>query len=286
MRHLALTSALLAASLAGPASAADPPPPAPSTPPAPAPPTASAAPTAPAAPTATPPGYPPGYVPPGYPQGYPPPGYAPPGYPQGYPPPGYPQGYPPPGYPQGGPPGYPPQGYPYPYPYYPYPYPYPYPYAPARVPPAPRETTRIERYGTPILISDAITGVLVIAGMIADSPRPAVLGGLGYVFVPMGIHMYNGRVGIGFASMGVRIGMPYVGAIAGVLGCLESIGDDDNACKKTIFSGILLGMIGASALDNLVFAKKTITVREATVTIVPTVATQKGGGTLGLLGAF
>ncbi len=86
--------------------------------------------------------------------------------------------------------------------------------------------------------------------------------------------------------MGVRIGIPYVGAIAGVLGCLGSIDRGESECKTTIYGGILLGMAGATALDTLVFAKKTITVSETRVTVVPTVATQKGGGTLGLAGAF
>lgn len=242
-------------------------------------------PTATAAPPVYPPGYPPAY-PPGYPPAYPP-GY-PPAYPPGYPPgyqPAYPPGYPP-GYPVAPPAGaYPlPPGTAYPYPYYPYPYPPP---GYASPPPAPRET-RIERYYTPILVMDGIAGAGFLAGTLLRSWEPIVLSTTAYWFTGPIVHWTNDRVGIGFASMGMRMGAPFIGLTLASPFCLGQIGEDDGVeqCERILATGFLVGMVATTAIDAGVFARKTVPVEAGSVSVAPTVNPQRGGATLGLAGQW
>jgi hypothetical protein len=235
----------------------------------------AAAPLPPLPPTAT-------AAPPVYPLGYPP--AYPPGYPPGYQP-AYPPGYPP-GYPVAPPAGaYPlPPGTAYPYPYPPYPY-TPPGYTPP--PPAPKET-RVEHYHTPILVMDGIAGAGFLAGTLLRTWDPIVLSVTAYWFTGPIVHWTNDRVGIGFASMGMRMGVPFVGLTLASPFCLGQIGEDDALarCERILATGFLVGMVATTAIDAGVFARKTVAVEAGPVSMTPTLNPQRGGATLGLAGQW
>jgi hypothetical protein len=75
---------------------------------------------------------------------------------------------------------------------------------------------------------------------------------LGYGFGAGIVHFVHGNTGRGFASFGVRLGMPLAGAIVGAgldSGCNSYLCEADGAAI-----GLLLGMGGAIAIDAAVFA--------------------------------
>lgn len=80
----------------------------------------------------------------------------------------------------------------------------------------------------------------------------AWLGLLGYEAAPGIIHFAHRNPGRGFASFGMRLGMPLAGAFVGA-----SVASDcnTNLCEANGAAiGILLGMAGAIAIDAAVFA--------------------------------
>jgi len=78
------------------------------------------------------------------------------------------------------------------------------------------------------------------------------LGLAGYEAAPGIIHFAHKNPGRGFASLGLRLGMPLAGAYAGAS---VASGCNTNLCEANGAAiGILLGMAGAIAIDAAVFA--------------------------------
>jgi hypothetical protein len=75
---------------------------------------------------------------------------------------------------------------------------------------------------------------------------------LGYEFGPGIVHFVHRNPGRGFASFGVRLGMPLAGAFLGA--SLFSNCDGYNCEQDGAGAGFLLGMAGAIAIDAAVFA--------------------------------
>jgi hypothetical protein len=118
---------------------------------------------------------------------------------------------------------------------------------------APRRTW----YGWQTLIVDgaALSALLLgaaIDGSGTDGGNVALLGLLGYEFGPGIVHFVHRNPGRGFASFGVRLGMPLTGAF---LGASVSSNCDGYRCEADGAAlGFLLGMAGAIAIDAAVFA--------------------------------
>ncbi len=106
------------------------------------------------------------------------------------------------------------------------------------------------------------------------------------------IHWLHGRKAIAGASLGVRIGVPFVGVMVGaaVAGC----DDDQSSAAKSCRSrgagyGALFGFAAATAIDAALFAweaPRTTPAKSAAFRCAPFVAPAQGGGTLGLVGSF
>lgn len=114
-------------------------------------------------------------------------------------------------------------------------------------------------YGWQTLVSDgAATLCFITAGTLgsADHERAsqalAWLGLLGYEFAPGIVHFAHGHPGRGFASMGVRFGMPLAGAFVGASAASGCNGYECEAGGAAL--GLLAGMGGAIAMDAAVFA--------------------------------
>ena len=113
-------------------------------------------------------------------------------------------------------------------------------------------------YGWQTLIADApsVTAFLAGVSMAGNGNRGgstlAWAGILGYELAPSIVHFSHGNPGRGFASLGIRFGMPLAGAFIGASlasGCNRSL------CEASgIGVGALLGMGGAIAIDAAVLA--------------------------------
>jgi hypothetical protein len=122
------------------------------------------------------------------------------------------------------------------------------------------ERPRRQWYGWQTLTADGASMLLLIAGAVAaendtvgDSGDTMVTMGLvGYEFAPGIVHFAHGNPGRGFASFGMRLGMPIAGAF---LGAATASGCDGFQCEASGAAvGLLLGMGGAIAIDAAVFA--------------------------------
>jgi hypothetical protein len=116
---------------------------------------------------------------------------------------------------------------------------------------------RREWYGWQTLIVDgASVGIMIIGGL-AQSAAIGATGGLVYLGGPAAVHFGHGNVGMGFASMGLRVGAPIVGALiglaAGAGACSSRSGNGD--CLAVGASlGFLGGYVTAVAVDAAVLA--------------------------------
>jgi len=144
-------------------------------------------------------------------------------------------------------------------------------------------------YGGPILLSDGIALTAITAGWLNRSE--AVLGGgvASFVLVPGVVHVVNGHWRRGLASVGLRAAVP---ALAGLVGmAVGESGDchpDDDSCVAHGFElGVLIGLFAAVAADQaLAFDQRRTAVPARGIAVTPTLAFGRGGGSVGLGGAF
>lgn len=115
-------------------------------------------------------------------------------------------------------------------------------------------------YGWQTLMSDGVSVTVFLAGVsLSESSSDhgtaqslAWFGLLGYELAPGIVHFAHRNPGRGFASFGMRLGLPLAGAF---LGASLASGCDANLCEASgAGAGILLGMGAAIAIDAAVFA--------------------------------
>jgi len=103
-----------------------------------------------------------------------------------------------------------------------------------------------------VVLSNRAAGSSDQKGVSANATGLVWFGLLGYELGPGVIHFVHKNPGRGFASMGVRLGLPLAGAIVGAAAASSCTGF---ACEEGGAGlGIVLGMAGAIALDAAVFA--------------------------------
>jgi hypothetical protein len=116
-------------------------------------------------------------------------------------------------------------------------------------------------YGWQTLVADGASLAALLAGASLNNRRSgnddlgdtlAWTGLLGYEFAPGIVHFVHRNPGRGFASFGLRLGMPLAAAF---LGASLASGCNTNLCESNGAGvGVLLGMGGAIAIDAAVFA--------------------------------
>lgn len=183
--------------------------------------------------------------------------------------------------------------------------------APSPTPPAierhraPNGKEEEEWYGYQTLLVDAASLGLMIGGAAMASNAHgngdaggyvALAGAAGYVLGAPIVHWTHGRIGPGFGSLGLRVGMPLGGMFWGaVIGAaMDSHHDDSVAGGAAI--GFLGGMAGAILFDAalLAYEKPSERDKEAYETAsakhpirwIPTLAPRKEGATIGVSGLF
>jgi hypothetical protein len=162
-----------------------------------------------------------------------------------------------------------------------------------------------EWYGYQTLIVDAASLGLMIGGaaMAARSNGSgdaggtvALTGAVGYVLGAPVVHWMHGRIGPGFGSLGLRVGLPLTCMFWGAVIGAASGSRDDDAVGAGAALGFVGGMAGAIILDAalLAYEKPSEKEKEAyesaqakhPVRWIPTLAPQKEGATVGISGMF
>jgi hypothetical protein len=144
-------------------------------------------------------------------------------------------------------------------------------------------------YGWQTLIVDGCAvGLLLTAAAIegsggnGDTDVLVATALLGYEFAPGIIHFTHRNTGRGFASFGLRLGMPLAGAF---LGAATSSGCDEFLCEaQGAAIGTLLGVAGAMAIDAAVFAYEDTRPRRLEARLVPVLGISQREAWLGIGG--
>jgi hypothetical protein len=109
------------------------------------------------------------------------------------------------------------------------------------------------------------------------------------------VHFAHGRVGMGFGDFGIRVAMPVVAMLAGIIGYCPGTAAND-CVESGAFTGLTAGVAASALLDATVFAyDKTAPSdvrgdREDTThsvgIVVPLLQPARGGGVAGVAGMF
>jgi hypothetical protein len=149
-------------------------------------------------------------------------------------------------------------------------------------------------YGWQTLVVDAVSIPVSYEGNRSSHHAPAALGFVGYLVVSPVIHLAHGEWLNGLGSFGVRIALPVAsGAIA--LELASDCRDDEPGwdfflrdCQETALNyGVLIGQAAAAGVDAILLGhRRGDDVAVAPPSIAPTFSLARGGGMLGLAGAF
>ena len=106
------------------------------------------------------------------------------------------------------------------------------------------------------------------------------------------IHWLHARKKIAAASLGVRVGVPFVGVLVGasVAGCASGRGSDATTCRsRGAGYGALFGFAAATAIDAAFLAwdaPRGAARQAASLRVAPLVLPHPGGAELGVVGTF
>jgi hypothetical protein len=142
-------------------------------------------------------------------------------------------------------------------------------------------TTTKEWYGAPIVVADIAALGLMVGGIATYGQSPDLGGGLiltglgAYVLGGPIVHFTETRVGQGFASLGVRVGLPLVAGIGGAfVGILANQGCEGEWCGlEGLVVGAAIGfgagILAAPAIDHALLAYKPVKTRQLSLSVTP-----------------
>lgn len=159
------------------------------------------------------------------------------------------------------------------------------------------EPPPMEWYGHQTLIADGVAGAGLTLAMVTafagatESAAPVLLfGSLGsFALGAPIVHVANGEVGRGLASLGVRLAAPSLGAWVGLEASRNCNPKKEpfNFCAfGGLVAGFATGMVSASAIDALLLAWKQTPQDPAKASIAPDVSITPNGATIGATGRF
>ena len=161
---------------------------------------------------------------------------------------------------------------------------------------SPPKVTREISYSHQTLASDGIAAVLVIAAFRQDNPYSGLAllmcGADVYALGAPIVHLANREVGNSLKSLGLRVGLPWLGAMAGgMVGPKDTVkcdgvsgcpGSQESAMGVAIGAG--LGALAAVVIDARYVARKRVT--EAAPSFAPTASYSPAGWSVGVGGSF
>lgn len=148
-------------------------------------------------------------------------------------------------------------------------------FSPTDVPEPPGGTVRDRAaprrsYAKHTLVVDAAALGAVLLGAASDEGAMLGLGAAAYFFGAPIVHVAHRQGGRAWASIGLRVGLPLGGVLAGmVLACGGDVAGDCAVGGAAV--GGLLGVAGAVTLDASVLARKPLPARKAGVAVTPQV---------------
>jgi hypothetical protein len=133
------------------------------------------------------------------------------------------------------------------------------------------DTGGSEWYGTPIIVVDSLamgTSVLALRNSFKDkSAGMWALGSVSLVFSGPIVHLSRGEGGNAAISLGLRLGMPVIGAFLGSAhykaNCLECPGGEE---LESVVVGVMIGAAAASLIDIVLVARTRSTRKRAATT--------------------
>jgi hypothetical protein len=181
-----------------------------------------------------------------------------------------------------------------------YGYQQPYRYGRPEIDGRAEQEKRSEWYGWQMLLTDASAVGLLAAAVATDSTELGIASLGTYLVGGPIVHGLHRREGMAFASAGIRIGAPIVGAFVGAsmedckggYGYADGSGDHDSCGATGIGLGILAGAGTAIAIDAAVFAREKRTesapglIRAGTVHMTPGASLTRGRSELYIYGNF
>jgi hypothetical protein len=136
-------------------------------------------------------------------------------------------------------------------------------------------------YGWQIIMAD-VTSTVALVTLVNKAEGYAFLP---YVVLAPGVHVANGQPLNGLASVGIRFGVPIVGILIGA--AVESGCSALETCLAGPAYGMLFGMLGAMVIDaSLLAYDERPHVRHKALPLTPTLAVDRRGARIGLVGAF
>ncbi len=166
--------------------------------------------------------------------------------------------------------------------------------APAAAPSAaPADAAPARSYAGAVLAVDAVSlGIIAAAVSARASEGSAMLTATGITGLVVGapiVHLTRGNTRGALISLGLRVGLPYAGAMAGYqLGPTDVVcATDGDGCSSGSMSGLVVGALvgtGAAILIDARWLSHTRPARPARWS--PTATLAPGGGSVGLAGAF
>ncbi len=153
-------------------------------------------------------------------------------------------------------------------------------------------------YGYQTLIADGAGQVLALVALTTDNKGlESTLGPVpltSYVLTPGIIHIAHRNIGKGIGDVGLRVGAPVVGALAGILIADGRLDDLDVGGAVMGILGASIGVGAAIAIDASVLAWEddspaplaTRAPAKSAVSVIPSIGPTKNGFAAGLHGTF
>lgn len=177
---------------------------------------------------------------------------------------------------------------------------------PAQPPPPPPPVTRkkVEKvwYGWQTLAADAVSGTFLVAGVASKTSALTTIGIVGYGLGAPTVHWVHGNIGPGFGSLGMRILLPPIGFVIGLIaGAIAGAGKPNNSLDEVgsaLWTGAIVGTVGGMLIPVAIDAAalgyekvETETTAKAKkplplFSVTPQLSVGQGRGTMGLGGTF
>jgi hypothetical protein len=108
------------------------------------------------------------------------------------------------------------------------------------------------------------------------------------ILVAPWMHVFHGRIGLAFASLGLRALTPAFGAVAGIAGFCAASGSEKRCTNEGALYGLFFGTLLIAAVDigALSYERTPTTTARASTTLVPFILPTSTGATAGLTGTL